>query len=95
MWDLTMGKRLRALKAWPYVSVLAGSPDGQLLAWTGDGGIRIEDWEGKSKARILDGGATTLASSADGARLAAGARDGKVVTWDVSSRTVLRTLSFP
>lgn len=97
LWDIASGKELVELQrkrpsegGYPqFVTSLAFSPDGRLLA--GGDGSALRIWEVSSGAEVLArlalrGWVTALGFSPEGRMLAAGIADGTVVLWDLASR---------
>ncbi|MCJ7514276.1 MAG: WD40 repeat domain-containing protein [Anaerolineales bacterium] len=72
---------------------LAISPDGALLAASGDKGAidlwTVADWQPAGSLTGHTAGVNTLAFSPDGARLASGSDDATVRVWDLSTLTEL------
>jgi WD40 repeat protein len=72
------------------------SPDGALLAFGSGYHVKIADPAAGQVLRVLHGHqdeVTAVACSADGTRVAAGARDGAVHVWDTERGTLLATLT--
>ncbi len=75
-----------------FTYALAYSPDGSILATTGEGGVRL--WEvatARPSARLIgaDGGGDCVAFSSDGKLLATGGKDRSVRLWEVSTGSQL------
>jgi WD40 repeat protein len=96
IWDLATGKEMRTLAGHRQgVYCLAYSPDGKRLGCGTVDGIRV--WDSASGEPLLsftakEVGAVCLAFRPDGQRIASGSRNGSVQIWDLTKRTVERTL---
>jgi WD40 repeat protein len=102
LWDVTTGKLKKTIRTSNFVSALAMSPDGRLLASGGGSNEHPENnlqlWEMPTgKPRGLLKGHTdavlSLAFSPDGSILASGSSDRTVKLWDPQSGTVRQTLT--
>ncbi|HVS40381.1 MAG TPA: FecR domain-containing protein [Gemmataceae bacterium] len=97
-WDVATGLQRAGFTSLPDVSALAFSPDGRFLAVGGAGGKRTADvllWDLAANAQASSPplatppgnkgrGASSLAYSSDGSRLAVGGRDGLVQLIDLA-----------
>src|SRR5262249_31775332 len=88
LWKLPDSKTIQTLTAGTVVRALAMSPDGKVLASSGDEPV-IQLWDAASgKPGLKLAGHTdwvlTLAFSADGKQLASGGYDGTVRLWNVA-----------
>jgi RNA polymerase sigma factor (sigma-70 family) len=96
LWDLALGAELRRLSR-PGLRdrnmELAFSPDGKVLAASGDS-ARLHLWEvasGKERFPSLghEGSVNLIAFSPDGTRLVSSGQDGTLRTWDIARRQQL------
>ncbi|MHB1423196.1 MAG: sigma-70 family RNA polymerase sigma factor [Gemmataceae bacterium] len=87
--DLAMGQIVHRLSNLPSeAALMAFSPDGRMLAWTGskDSAIRLLETASGRERRLLTGHRgriTALAFSADGRRLLSGCNDTTALVWDL------------
>lgn len=99
VWDLVSGKMLFQAPLVPnrYVTALALSPDGKILADADNQGvIQLSDVPDGKNVRNLTGHKhlqTTLVFSADGKTLASAGYDGFVGLWDVAAGKEIRQLT--
>jgi WD40 repeat protein len=99
LWDAETGERLRTFDATgDTVSFIGFSPDGNMLASTGNAERTIQLWDTGTGAliRTLTGHSDFISSVAfalDGRLLASGSFDASVRLWDVKTGTLFRTLS--
>jgi WD40 repeat protein len=79
---------------WASVLAVAWSPDGQTIALSAGGSVRLLDAETLAESSRWQPGATTgsLAFSPDIQMLAAGSRDGQVRIWEVTSGKLVQTI---
>jgi WD40 repeat protein len=96
LWDVASGELRVVLPQPSWVTALAFSPDGSLLA-TGDddGTVHIYHTDGRSAGYPLHGhenAVSALAFSADGKRLASAGEDKAICLWDVAEGVLLGTL---
>jgi RNA polymerase sigma factor (sigma-70 family) len=98
--DLATGRVVRRINNLPSeAGLLAFSPDGRMLAWTGFGdnnAIRLlEVASGRERRRLVGhrGQITALAFSADGRLLLSGSNDTTALVWDLFDRSPA-TLTF-
>jgi WD40 repeat protein len=87
LWDAQTWTLKHVLKQENYVSGVAISPNGKLLASAGRGVLL---WDAQTGERILalpglNSPTRTVAFAPDGLTIAAGAKDGKVRLWDVQT----------
>ena len=92
LWDTSTGKLVKVLGGnADFVTAVAASPDGSILATaTDDGRITLRDARSlkvKGTLRGHAGGITGLAFAPDSATLASSSTDTTVKLWDVASRT--------
>ncbi|MFI5987359.1 hypothetical protein ACIBEA_41630 [Streptomyces sp. NPDC051555] len=97
-WDAASGALLsRDDTGQGAVQTLALSPDGSVLATSGDGRtVALRDGRTGRQTALLKGHSAavqTLAFSRDGRRLASAGDDGTVMVWDVATRSRLATLT--
>ena len=93
-WDLPEGATKRLGKGW--ISEIAYSPDGSLLAVAGGIGIWLYDAETGEELNLFTGHTDYVYSvsfSLDGEMLASGSWDGTVRLWDVATGAAIRTLT--
>ena len=86
--NLPKGATARLGKGW--ISEIAYSPDGTLLAVAGSIGIWLYDTATHQEVALLTGHTSKVSSiafSPDGRTLASGSGDGTVLLWDVTSST--------
>ena len=86
--NLPEGATARLGKGW--ISEIAYSPDGTLLAVAGSIGIWLYDTATHQEVALLTGHTSKVSSiafSPDGRTLASGSGDGTVLLWDVTSST--------
>lgn len=97
LWELATGKEIFAtVEDMPYVTAVALSPDGRVIAWASRGDrsdqvgkeSKIWLWDAVTSRpiRYLEGHASTITSlafSPDGSRLASGLENSTVLLWDV------------
>jgi WD40 repeat protein len=90
--DLATGRIVRRIDNLPSeAGLLAFSPDGRMLAWTGfkDNAIRVlEVASGRERRRLAGhrGQISALAFSANGRRLLSGSNDTTALVWDLAGR---------
>lgn len=97
IWDLSTGKELRKLSHANRVSGLAHSPDGKCLAVATGPEVVVRDLTvGRSVRtfRVSGGGVACVAYSHDGKRIAAGAENGSVTVWDMSTGEEVSTFKL-
>jgi WD40 repeat protein len=88
LWEVATGRTVRIHDAGSaYVSLIALSPDGRLLATAGIDAMRVWDLSsGQERIRRVGHGdrVRSLAFAPDGSTLASGLMDGSVLLWDVT-----------
>jgi WD40 repeat protein len=97
LWDARTWTRKRVLKQGLYVTTIAVSGNGKVLAIGGD---LIQLWDAQTGELIhslqgLVSGTRSVAISPDSQTVAAGGKDGKVLLWDVPSGRLKATLKEP
>ncbi|KAK3818744.1 MAG: WD40-repeat-containing domain protein [Benniella sp.] len=97
LWDAETGRSLHTLEDRSNISAIVFSPQGDLLASTGDDStIRLWDVETGACLRMLTGhsrGITSVVFSPKGDRIVSSSPDMTVRLWDVEFRTSRRTSS--
>ena len=92
IWDLSSGRDKRTLKK--PATVVALTPDGNILAGVRENGIHLWDVWSETEIRSLTGGATSLAFSPNGKILAAGGdKDTRLL--NAATGETIRTLPSP
>jgi WD40 repeat protein len=94
LWDAQIWTLKHVLKHENYVSAVAISPNGKLLASAGRGVLL---WDAQTGERLhslqeLNSPTRTVAFSPDGQTVMAGGKDGKVRLWDVRTGKLIATL---
>ena len=95
LWNVESGQQKAALKGHEWVTSVAFSPDGTLLASGGDGPVRLWNVETNANIASLEGHTelvNAVAFSPDGTLLASGSWDNTVKLWDVETNTNIATL---
>jgi RNA polymerase sigma factor (sigma-70 family) len=96
LWDVKAGKAKYRLKQLTYVTAVAFSPDGKMLAGSSSGQL-IQVWDVQKGELIVfltgsQHGQRTIAFSPDSTLVAAGGHDGKVRLWDARTGKLNETL---
>ena len=97
LWDVESGAHTRIVERWAIANVMF-SPDGRTLAYRAKGGANIELWDVASGTSEITRGSddtgliSCLTFSPDGATIASGFEDGRIMLWEVATRTPAATL---